>query len=72
MASTVRDDSYRARLLTLHLRPPPRGFGTEHRQIIEAIRTGDAAAAEAAAKLHRVRARDGLMPLLAQYGMRNL
>ena len=72
MASTVRDQSHRARLLTLHLRPPPVASEAEHRQIIDAIRTGDAAAAEAAAKLHRVRARDALMPLLKQYGMRNL
>ena len=72
MASTVMDQSHRARLLTLHLRPPPVASAAEHRQIIDAIRAGDAEAAEAAAKLHRVRARDALMPLLEQYGMRNL
>ena len=72
MASTVMDQSHRARLLTLHLRPPPAASAGEHRQITDAIRKGDAEAAEAAAKLHRTRARDALMPLLEQYGMRNL
>jgi DNA-binding GntR family transcriptional regulator len=72
MASTVMDQSHRARLLTLHLRPPPVSSAAEHRRITDAIRHGDPAGAEAAAKLHRTRARDALMPLLEQYGMRNL
>jgi DNA-binding GntR family transcriptional regulator len=72
MASTVMDQSHRARLLTLHLRPPPVASAAEHRQITDAIRDGDSGAAEAAAKQHRTRARDALMPLLEQYGMRNL
>ena len=41
MASTVMDQSHRARLLTLHLRPPPVASAAEHRQIIDAIRQGD-------------------------------
>jgi DNA-binding GntR family transcriptional regulator len=72
MAATVRDQSHRARLFTLHLRPPPTASAAEHRRIAAAIRAGDAAEAEAAARIHRVRARDALLPLLAQYGMRNL
>jgi DNA-binding GntR family transcriptional regulator len=72
VAATVRDQSHRARLFTLHLRPLPTASAAEHRRITDAIRAGDAAGAEAAAKAHRVRARDALLPLLAQYGMRNL
>ena len=72
VAATVRDQSHRARLFTLHLRPRPTASAAEHRRITDAIRAGDAAEAETAARAHRIRARDALLPLLAQYGMRNL
>jgi DNA-binding GntR family transcriptional regulator len=72
VAATVRDQSHRARLFTLHLRSLPTASAAEHRQIIDAIRAGKASEAEAAARSHRVRARDALLPLLVQYGMRNL
>jgi DNA-binding GntR family transcriptional regulator len=72
MAAMVRDQSHRARLFTLHLRPLPLASAADHRRIIEAIRSGDAAAAEAATRAHRIGARDALLPLLTQYGMRNL
>ncbi len=71
-AATVRDQSHRARLFTLLLRPLPTASAAEHRRITNAIRLGEVAEAEAAARVHRVRARDALLPLLAQYGMRNL
>ena len=72
VAGTVRDQSHRARLLTLYLRPLPTASAAEHRRITDAIRVGKAAEAEIAARAHRVKARDALLPLLAQYGMRNL
>ena len=72
IAATVRDQAHRARLFTLHLRPKPLGSAAEHRRITDAIRRGDPDAAEAAARAHRIRARDALLPLLVQYGMRNL
>ena len=72
VAATVRDQSHRARLFTLHLRPQPTASAAEHRQITDAVRAGKATKAEAAARAHRVRARDALLPLLFQYGMRNL
>ena len=72
MATTVMDQFHRARLFTLHLRPAPTASTAEHRQITDAIRSGNAVEAEAAARSHRVHARDALLPLLAQYGMRNL
>jgi DNA-binding GntR family transcriptional regulator len=72
MASTVMDQSHRARLLTLHLRPPPAASAAEHGQITAAIHEGDPVGADAAARRHRTHARDALMPLLEQYGMRNL
>lgn len=72
VAATVRDQSHRARLFTLHLRPLPTASAIEHRRITDAIRGGAAAEAETAARAHRGRARDALLPLLAQYGMRHL
>ncbi|HMU50174.1 MAG TPA: GntR family transcriptional regulator [Geminicoccaceae bacterium] len=72
VAATVRDQAHRARLFTLHLRPLPTPSAGEHRRITDAIRAGDAPGAEAAARAHRVGARNSLLPLLIQYGMRNL
>jgi DNA-binding GntR family transcriptional regulator len=72
VAATVRDQSHRSRLFTLHLRPLPTASAAEHRRITDAIRAGKASEAETAARAHRVRARDALLPLLVQYGMRNL
>jgi DNA-binding GntR family transcriptional regulator len=72
ISATVRDQSHRARLFTLHLRPLPTASAAEHRRITDAIRAGKPAQAEVAARAHRSRARDALLPLLIQYGMRNL
>lgn len=71
-AAMVRDQSHRARLYTLHLRRRPTDSAGEHRQITEAVRLAEPDRAEQAARAHRMRARDALAPLLAQYGMRNL
>ena len=71
IAATVMDQSHRARLFTLHLRPMPLESAAEHGNH-RRDPTGDPDAAEAAASAHRSRARDALLPLLEQYGMRNL
>jgi DNA-binding GntR family transcriptional regulator len=64
MAATVMDQSHRARIFTLRLRPLPTTSATEHRQIIAAIHDGNAFEAETLAKSHRIRARDALLPTL--------
>jgi DNA-binding GntR family transcriptional regulator len=69
---TVMDQSHRARMITLRLRPKPTESVEQHQAIIEAIREGDALAAGDRAKAHRVTARAALLPLLAQLGMQNL
>lgn len=69
---TIMDQSHRARMLTLRLRPKPALSVREHAGILRAIRTGDAAAARDRTKAHRVRARDQLLPLLRQLGMNHL
>jgi DNA-binding GntR family transcriptional regulator len=72
VASTVRDQSHRARLYTLHLRKTPTGSAEEHRRITSAIAKGNPGQAEAHARAHRDGAQRALVPLLRQYGMRNL
>jgi len=72
MFGTIMDQSHRARMLTLRLRPKPTASVREHRAIVEAIRRGDARTARERAKQHRVSARDRLLPLLGQLGMRHL
>lgn len=72
MVHAVTDQSHRARMLTLRLRPKPAASAREHGGILQAIRRGDAATARDRARSHRIRARDRLLPLLAQLGMRQL
>jgi DNA-binding GntR family transcriptional regulator len=72
VSATVRDQSHRARLYTLHLRRTPVDSAGEHRAITSAVESGDADKAEAAARAHRIRARDSLVPLIRQFGMRNM
>jgi|SRR6476646_5555645 len=72
MFHTIMDQSHRARMLTIRLRPKPTGSVREHRAIAQAIQQGDASEARERAKQHRARARDELLPLLDQFGMRHL
>lgn len=72
MFHTIMDQSHRARMMTLRLRPKPVASVREHRAIVEAIRKGDPQAARERARRHRVAARDQLLPLLAQLGMKHL
>ena len=72
MFHTIMDQSHRARMLTLRLRPKPTASVREHRAIVEAVRRGDPNTARERAKRHRVTARDRLLPLLGQFGMRHL
>jgi DNA-binding GntR family transcriptional regulator len=72
MFHTIMDQSHRARMLTLRLRPKPGRSLRDHRGIVEAIRLGEAPAARDRAKAHRARARDELLPLIDALGMRHL
>jgi DNA-binding GntR family transcriptional regulator len=72
MFHTIMDQSHRARMLTLRLRPKPAASVREHRAIVDAIRKGNAQAARERAKQHRTSARDQILPLLGQFGMRHL
>nr|WP_238205344.1 GntR family transcriptional regulator [Methylobacterium aerolatum] len=69
---TINDQSHRARMITLKLRRELGSSVAEHRAIIEAIRSGDAKAAQAHVHDHRLRARDELLPILESFGLRHL
>lgn len=64
MASAVRDQTHRTRLLTLRLRPAPSKSAVDHHAIIRAIRRGDAAAASKTTADHRRIASEIMIPLL--------
>lgn len=72
MFHTIMDQSHRARMLTLRLRPKPTGSAREHRAVVDAIRRGDPNAARERARRHRAAARDRLLPLLGEFGMKHL
>jgi DNA-binding GntR family transcriptional regulator len=69
---TINDQSHRARMLTLKLRRELGASVAEHRAIIDAVRQGDPARAQARVHDHRLRARDELLPLLESFGLKHL
>lgn len=72
IANAIMDQSHRARMMTLRLRARPDRSFKEHQAIVAAIRSGDADKAFALARHHRQRARDELVPLLMQLGLKNM
>src|SRR5271165_3753719 len=72
IAETIMDQSHRARMLTLKLRPTPTQSVEEHQLIIDAIRKGLPVEAHNHARAHRARARDTLLPLLDRFGIKHL
>ena len=72
MANSIMDQSHRARMMTLRLRAKLMKSVTEHQSLVVAIRNGKTALAGERAKGHRQRARNELLPLLNQFGMKNL
>ncbi|GHD44613.1 GntR family transcriptional regulator [Thalassobaculum fulvum] len=68
IVETMSDQVRRARLVTLFLRPEPRGSNADHRRLIEAIAAGDADAARAIHRAHRIAAKDTMIRLLATHG----
>ena len=72
IATVNIDQSYRARRLTLRLRPKPVHSLAEHQAIIDALRDGNATAARDAAQDHKTKARELIIELLNRYDMRHL
>lgn len=72
IVQAINDQSHRARMLTLNLRRTLDASIAEHRRLAEAIRAGTVDAALDAARQHRIRARDELLPLLERCGLKHL
>lgn len=63
---------HRARMVTLRLRPTPTGSSDDHRSLVEAIRSGDAARAGSAHLAHRRAVAENLVALLAHHSLSSL
>jgi DNA-binding GntR family transcriptional regulator len=72
IVSNFNDQVRRARALTLHMRPMPRKSNEDHRALYEAIAMGDSKAAREIHWRHRTEAKDMLINLLNQHGLRRV
>ncbi|MBN8534632.1 MAG: GntR family transcriptional regulator [Rhizobiales bacterium] len=69
---TVNDQYHRARVITVRMRQRLEQSLPEHREIAAAIRAGSVEQAETAARVHRIRARNDILPLIRDLGLRHL
>jgi DNA-binding GntR family transcriptional regulator len=69
MAMQVWDQSHRARMFTLAMRPLPERSTAEHRATLEAIRAGDADGAREIYRRHRQRGGAELIALIERSGL---
>lgn len=68
VVATMSDQVHRARLVTLYMRPEPRGSNDDHRLLVRAIAAGDADRAREVHRAHRIAAKDMMIALLARHG----
>lgn len=68
IVATMSDQVRRARLVTLFMRPEPRGSNDDHRRLLAALAAGDAEDARDVHRAHREAARDMLIGLLKTHG----
>jgi DNA-binding GntR family transcriptional regulator len=69
MAMQVWDQSHRARMFTLAMRPLPARSTAEHRAVLEAIRAGDGDGAREIYRKHRQRGGAELVALIERSGL---
>jgi len=72
IVSNFNDQVRRARAITLHMRPLPVKSNQDHRDLYEAIARGDATAAREIHWNHRNEAKNMLIKLLEQHGLRHV
>lgn len=72
MAFTVWDQSNRARMVTLRLRPIPTDSTADHMAVVDAIRRHDASGARQMHEAHRLRGMNTLMGILETYRLNHL
>ena len=66
IVTRMADQVRRAKAVTLHMRPLPLQSNEDHRDVLDAIRAGDAARAQSIHQAHRAAAKETLMQLLKQ------
>lgn len=72
IVSNFNDQVRRARAMTLRMRPMPNKSNEDHRNLYEAIARGDAKSARQIHWAHRSEAKDMLIELLNQHGLRRV
>ena len=72
MVESCFDQTHRARLLTLKLRPKPTRSNEDHRATVDAIGRRDPGAAREIHRLHRVRAGGMLVEILNEHGLSSI
>lgn len=68
IVATYFDQAHRARMLTLYIRPVPRGSNRDHRALVDAIERGDAEEARRIHREHRINAKRMMIELIANHG----
>jgi DNA-binding GntR family transcriptional regulator len=66
------DQTHRARLFTLMLRPKPEESTLEHRQILDAVLAGDVQAAGKIYREHRERSQKTILSIIEKHNFRGL
>ncbi len=72
MVMGVWEQSHRARMFTLRLRPKPLDSTREHREVVDAILAGDAVRANQLYRAHREKAASQMVAIIAQFGLTRL
>lgn len=72
MVMAVWEQSHRARMFTLRLRPKPTDSTREHREVVEAILAGDPVRATRLYRAHREKASGQMVRIIEQYGLTRL
>jgi DNA-binding GntR family transcriptional regulator len=67
LAEMMSDQVRHARLVTLYMRPTPTKSNDDHRQVVDAIRAGDAVTAQRTHRQHRIAAKEILIGLLDRH-----
>ncbi|MEM6942521.1 MAG: GntR family transcriptional regulator [Pseudomonadota bacterium] len=65
----IEDQVQRARMMTLHLRPPPYDSNSDHRALLEAIRDKNTEEARVIHSQHRARAGEMMVELIQKHGL---
>ena len=72
MVMSVWEQSHRARMFTLRLRPKPVDSTREHREVVDAILSGDVGRARELYRAHRESASNRMLAIIKQYGLKSL